>query len=93
MARSFSWKQGLVHAMIPLAVVLVVGGLVSVLGLVASPYRFGKQVGNLVVLPMLAAFGLSCLAQLGRRRLAGGLGLALLLALVLAVVALARAGR
>lgn len=81
------------HALIPLALVLVIGGLVSGLGLVASPYRFGKQVGNLVVLPTLAAFGLSCLAQAGHRRLAGGLGLLLLLALAAAVVVLARAGR
>ena len=93
MKRSFSWKQALLHALVPLALVLCMGGLVSALGLVASPYHFGKQVGNLVALPMLAAFGLSCLAQMGWRRLASGLGLALMVALAVAVVVLARAGR
>lgn len=93
MVRTFSWKQALLHALVPVALVMVVGGVVAGMGWVGSPYRFGKQVGNLVVLPVVAAFGLSCLAQAGRRRLAAGLGVGLMLALVVAVVVLARAGR
>lgn len=73
--QKFSWKQGLVHALIPLAYVLVVGGLLSAIGRFADPFRVGQALGRASALLMLVALALSYLAQTGRRRLAIGLAL------------------
>ena len=85
--RSFSWKQGLVHALIPLAYVMLVGGVLSGLGRIADPFRFGQALGRSSVGLMLLALAISYLAQTGRRRLALGLALALTLVIVGATIA------
>jgi hypothetical protein len=85
--RRFSWKQGLVHALIPLAFVLLVGGVLSGLGRIADPFGFGQALGRSSVILMLAALGISYLAQTGHERLARGLALALTLLLVGATIA------
>ncbi len=97
--RRFSWKQGLVHALVPLAYVMVVGGLLSGLNVVARPYELGRALGRASVFLMLAALGVSYLAQTGRRGPAIGLGVALAVVVVGGTVAalvvmlsLARAG-
>lgn len=75
------------HALIPLAFVMLVGGLLSGLGHVADPFRFGQALGRSAAGTMLAALGISYLAQTGRRRLARGLAVVLTLALVGATIA------
>lgn len=97
--RRFSWKQGLVHALVPLAYVIVVGGLLSGLGVVPRPYELGRALGRASVFLTLVALGVSYLAQTGRRRLAIGLGVAMAVVVVggtvaalVVMLALARAG-
>lgn len=84
--RAFSWKQGLLHALIPLAFVMLVGGLLSGLGQVADPFRFGQGLGRASFFLMLVALGLSYLAQTGRRRLARVLAITLTVAVVGATI-------
>lgn len=86
-ARRFSWKQGLVHALVPLAYVMLVGGVLSGLDVVARPYELGRALGRASVLLMLVALGVSYLAQTGRRRLAIGLAAALAVVVVGGTVA------
>lgn len=84
---TFSWKQGLVHALIPLAYVMLVGGTLSGLGQVADPFPFGQGLGRASVFLMLLAFGLSWMAQTGKRKLALVLALTLTVAVVGATIA------
>jgi hypothetical protein len=83
----FSWKQGLVHALIPLAYVMLVGGTLSGLGRIADPFRFGQGLGRASVILMVLAFGLSWMAQTGNRKLAIVLALVLTVAVVGATIA------
>lgn len=65
----------LLHALLPLAVVIVIGGLAAVSGRLVDPYHFGQLLGRYAIFPMVTAGGASALLQVGRR----GLGRALVL--------------
>lgn len=83
----FSWKQGLVHALIPLAYVMLVGGLFSAAGRLSDPFSFGQALGRSSVFLMLVAFGLSYMGQTGSPRLARGIAIVLTVLIVGATIA------
>ncbi len=66
----------LLHALLPLAVIIVIGGIAAASGRVIAPYRFGQGLGRYAIFPMITAGGASYMLQSGRR----GLGRALVLA-------------
>lgn len=66
----------LVHALLPLAVIIVIGGVAVATGRVAAPYHFGQGLGRYAVFPMVTAGGASYMLQTGRRGLGRGLVLA-----------------
>jgi hypothetical protein len=66
----------LVHALLPLAVILLIGLGAVVSGRVVAPYHFGQGLGRYAVFPMVTAAGASYMLQSGRR----GLGRALVVA-------------
>jgi hypothetical protein len=86
--HSISWKIVLIHALLPLAVIIVIGGVAVASGRVIVPFRFGEGLGRYALFPMLLAGGASYMLQSGRRRLgralviAVGVMLAALFALV-----------
>lgn len=84
----FSWRRGLVHAALVLAVIVVAGAVLAGAGLVEDPQRFGEGVGRFAVAALIVAWGVSYLAQTGRRRAAWALALGTT-ALVAALIAYA----
>lgn len=65
----------LLHALMPLAVIIVIGGMAAASGRVVDPYHFGQGLGRYAIFPMVTAGGASAMLQIGRR----GLGRALVL--------------
>jgi len=65
----------LVHGLLPLAVIIVIGGVAVASGRVVTPFRFGEGLGRYALFPMLTAAGASFMLQSGRR----GFGRALVL--------------
>ena len=63
----------LVHALLPLAVILVIGGGAVASGRVIAPYHFGEGLGRYAMFPMITAGGASYMVQTGRRGLGRGL--------------------
>jgi len=82
----------LVHALMPLAVILLIGGGAIASGRVIAPYHFGQGLGRYAVFPMITAAGASYMLQTGRRGfgktlvIAVGVMLAGLFALVVRLV-------
>jgi hypothetical protein len=72
--RAYSWKKALLHALIPLSIIIVGGAIAIAAGAVKAPRRFGEGLGQFSVFAMLLAVGVSYLAQTGRRRAAWGVG-------------------
>jgi hypothetical protein len=64
----------LVHALLPLAVILLIGLGAVVSGRVVAPYHFGQGLGRYAVFPMVTAAGASYMLQSGRRGLGAGAG-------------------
>ena len=65
--RSISWKLLLVHALLPLAVILLIGGGAVASGRVINPFHFGEGLGRYAMFPMLTAGAASYMLQSGRR--------------------------
>ena len=72
-ARPWSWRRALLHAAIVVAALVLVGAIVSAAGLVRSPQRLGEGLGRFALFAGAVTFGVSRLAQMGRRRLAWAL--------------------
>jgi hypothetical protein len=86
----FSWRRGLLHALVPFAVLIVSTVTIAAAADVADPRRFGEGVGRLSVFVFGGGFGVSYLAQTGRKQWALAAGVAGA-ALLVAVIALALA--
>jgi hypothetical protein len=67
---AFSWKRGILHALLFLGVVVAAGAVAAVVARPVEPYRFGQGVGRLAAFAGLLGLGFSWLLQSGRRRLA-----------------------
>lgn len=59
----------LIHALLPLAVIMLIGGVAAASGRVIAPYHFGQGLGRYAIFPMLTAGGASYMLQAGHRRL------------------------
>ncbi len=85
---TISWKLVTIHALMPLAMIIVIGGVAAASGRLITPYHFGEALGRYAIFPMFLAGGASYMLQSGRRRLgralviAVGVMLAALFALV-----------
>lgn len=85
---TWSWRRGLGHAALVLALVVAAGVIVVLVGGVKDPRRFGEGLGRFAIAAMLAALGISWLAQTGRKTAAwaAGLGAAAVIGAVAAAV-------
>ncbi|TNF38140.1 MAG: hypothetical protein EP329_01300 [Deltaproteobacteria bacterium] len=83
----FSAKRAALHAgLVAAAAVVVLAVLATALG-VRDPVRFGQGAGTLVAFLAAFAFGVSWLAQIGRRRTAWAVGIGFGVLLVGAIIA------
>jgi hypothetical protein len=67
--HSISWKLVTIHALLPLAAIIVIGGVAAASGRVVAPYHFGQALGRYAIFPMVLAGGASYMLQSGRRGL------------------------
>jgi hypothetical protein len=67
-APTFSWKDMLLHSLIPLAAVIAVGHVFVVIDFIGNEFSFAEMLAAISVLPMLTAGLVSYLAQTGRTR-------------------------
>lgn len=68
----FSWKRGILHALIPFAAVIALGLLVVAVKDVADPEKFGEGLGRFAVVSLLAGMAVSYLFQTGKRKAGWG---------------------
>lgn len=85
MRERFSWGRGLLHAVIPVLVLVAVGLLAALTGLFPDAEAAGQAVGGASVLVFFGALVASWLAQTGRR----GCGLVGFIAVALVTLAVA----
>lgn len=64
------------HALLPLAAVVVIGGAAAASGRLVDPPHFAQELARYALYPMVTAGGASFMGQTGRRRLGQGLVLA-----------------
>src|SRR5262245_6857027 len=73
--KAYSWKRAALHGLIPFGLVLVGATIVGFATRIANPEKFGEGVGQLAGVGFLVGFGVSYLAQTGRRRAAWIVGI------------------